>query len=171
MSKSEKDVWRWYGVLIDVAGHIKLRQYWVVQDGQGRFRAEVRNKGETGFQWGTRRIGDFAFTHLEGAMAAVREEMDRWSAVGYTTVREGEPPRPDYEVPTGHREGDRWWADVLGVDPDADEATVKRQWIHLMRTYHPDANGPEACLEAARLVNEAWQHVAKANRWDKWRVS
>ena len=166
MSESERDIWRWYGVLIDVTGHIKLRQYWVIQDGH-RYRAEVRNKGETGFQWGTRRIGDFAFTHLEEAMGAVREEMGTWSA-GYTTVREGEPPRPDYEAQTGHREGDCWWADVLGVDPDADEATVKRQWIRLVRMYHPDANGPEASMEKAGLVNEAWQHIAKANRWDKW---
>ncbi len=169
MSESERDLWRWYGVLIDVAGHIKLRQYWVIQDGRGRYRAEVRNKGETGFQWGTRRIGDVAFTLLEEAMAAVREEMGCWSA-GYATVREGEPPRPDFEVPTGHREGDHWWADVLGVDPGAGEAVVKRQWVHLMRTYHPDANGPDASLEKASLVNEAWQHIAKARQWDKWRM-
>lgn len=100
-------------------------------------------------------------------MAAVREEMSRWSA-GYTTVHEGEPPRVEYEVPTGHREGDHWWADILGVQPDADEAMVKAAWVHQVRMYHPDANGPEASLEKASLVNEAWQYIAKANRWDKW---
>lgn len=52
--------------------------------------------------------------------------------------------------------------DVLGVDPAASDAEIRRAYLALARRFHPDANpGGEARM---RAVNEAWAIVGDRER-------
>lgn len=44
--------------------------------------------------------------------------------------------------------------DVLGVAPDADDATVRRAFVTLARRHHPDISGGDA--SEMRAINDAW---------------
>lgn len=44
--------------------------------------------------------------------------------------------------------------DLLGVAPDADDATVRRAYVEQARRYHPDRAGGDAAR--MRAVNDAW---------------
>lgn len=44
--------------------------------------------------------------------------------------------------------------DVLGVAPDADDATVRRAFVTLARRHHPDLAGGSA--SQMRAINDAW---------------
>lgn len=56
---------------------------------------------------------------------------------------------------------------VLGLPPDADDATVKRTWRKLMSEHHPDRLGdlPEdlrrRAAERASAINAAWDEIKK----------
>lgn len=55
---------------------------------------------------------------------------------------------------------------VLGVDPSASDAEVRRAYLALARRFHPDANpGGEARM---RDVNEAWAILGDRDRRAAW---
>lgn len=63
--------------------------------------------------------------------------------------------------------GDRLY-DRLGVDPDATDAELRRAWLRLARTHHPDAHADPAARAAAeiemRSINEAWAVLGDPQR-------
>lgn len=59
--------------------------------------------------------------------------------------------------------------EVLGVDPDADAATVRRAWVAAARRHHPDLAGDGAAAREAaerrmQEVNEAWAVLGDPER-------
>jgi hypothetical protein len=163
--------WYWFGILVDQAGHYKLRQYHIRQHA-GDFIVESWSKGATGRLWTVRRIwqeGRNVFFTFEAAMARVEEEIAQWAA-GYIVVDYGEPPTADYErarsMPSGVADPD-WWAPILGVDPKADRSTVRAAYITLIRRYHPDSAhvSDETDVEKAQQVNAAWSFVQREKGW------
>ena len=59
--------------------------------------------------------------------------------------------------------------EVLGVDPDADAATIRRAWVAAARRHHPDVAGDDAAARAAaerrmQEVNEAWAVLGDPDR-------
>lgn len=58
--------------------------------------------------------------------------------------------------------------DVLGVAPDADDATVRRAFVTLARRHHPDLAGGDA--SQMRAINDAWATLgdpARRARYDR----
>lgn len=57
--------------------------------------------------------------------------------------------------------------EVLGVEPGADEETVKKAYRNLAKKYHPDryANSPmqETAAEKMKQINEAYDMITKGN--------
>jgi DnaJ-class molecular chaperone len=52
---------------------------------------------------------------------------------------------------------------TLGVDPDADAATVRAAYLRLMREHHPDHRpGDERAADAAREANAAYEVLGDA---------
>lgn len=59
--------------------------------------------------------------------------------------------------------------EVLGVDPEADAATIRRAWVAAARRHHPDVAGDDAAARAAaerrmQEVNEAWAVLGDPDR-------
>lgn len=51
--------------------------------------------------------------------------------------------------------GDEWWR-ILGVERDADEATIKNAYRALIRVHHPDAGGD---VEAFKRIDAAYKQA------------
>lgn len=93
----------------------------------------------------------------------------RWSdfadpldAIGarFAEARRETAPRQDGRPLSGD---DRASLKVLGLDTDADRATLRRRYSDLVRRYHPDRNGGDRSHETAlRSVIAAYQHLRKA---------
>jgi hypothetical protein len=52
--------------------------------------------------------------------------------------------------------------DVLGVGPSADDATLRRAYLHLARRHHPDREGGDAARMQA--INQAWATLSDPAR-------
>lgn len=148
--------WYWFGVYVDTAGHVKLRQVHVrkgrhFRAGRG-FHVEAWSKGIAGKWWQVRRLG-FAATFAD-AVAMAREYMVEWAA-GYATIDEGEPPRVEFDdaQPAGAADPD-WWAAVLRVDPSADPHEIKSAFRKRAKETHPDMGGS---ADEFRAVYAAWE--------------
>nr|WP_043368495.1 DnaJ C-terminal domain-containing protein [Cyanobium sp. PCC 7001] len=69
--------------------------------------------------------------------------------------------------PTPHAPPD-YWA-VLGLDPGADPASLKRAFRAQARRYHPDLNGNDPVAEERfKLVNEAYAVLSDPRRRTAW---
>ena len=56
----------------------------------------------------------------------------------------------------------RDYYEVLGVDKNADEATIKKAYRQLAKKYHPDANpGDKTAEEKFKEVQAAYQAIVK----------
>lgn len=61
-----------------------------------------------------------------------------------------------------------YWA-VLGLDPGADTATLKRAFRSQARRWHPDLNGNDPVAEERfKLVNEAYAVLSDPRRRQLW---
>ncbi len=58
----------------------------------------------------------------------------------------------------------RDYYEVLGVDRDADEKTIKRAFLKKARTLHPDVNKEAGAEEAFKEVNEAYSVLSDERR-------
>lgn len=160
------DRWYWFGVLIDSAGHVKLRQYHIRQAGN-LFRVVVWNKGIAGRIWQARDLG--LFGSFAEAKAHVKAHADQWSAA-YVEIDSGTPHSADYERaqrdPTGTADPN-WWASVLSVAPNADKTTVRKAYRTAALQYHPDskADGATPDAEAFMRVQSAWEYITKTRGW------
>jgi curved DNA-binding protein CbpA len=56
--------------------------------------------------------------------------------------------------------------EVLGVDPAASDAEIRRAYVALARRFHPDAN--PAGEDRMRAVNEAWAILGDRQRRREW---
>ena len=55
---------------------------------------------------------------------------------------------------------------VLGVEPTANDAEIRRAYLALARRFHPDANpGGD---ERMRAINEAWAILGDRERRSDW---
>jgi curved DNA-binding protein CbpA len=51
---------------------------------------------------------------------------------------------------------------VLGVDRDAELATIRRAYLSELRAYHPDLRpGDAAAEERTRQLNQAWEQIRR----------
>lgn len=159
--------WFWFGILIDSAGHVKLRQYHIRQTKNGRYRVAVWSKGIAGRIWQARDLG--LFMSFGAARAAVKEHADLWSAA-YVEIESGVPHSAEYEraqnEPTGTADPN-WWAVVLDVDPNADKAEVRKAYRRQAIQFHPDSKADGATPDANAFirVQSAWEYVSKARGW------
>jgi len=53
---------------------------------------------------------------------------------------------------------------ILGVDRNADEATIKKAYRKLARKFHPDMNKDSAAEEKFKEVNEAYEVLKDAEK-------
>jgi curved DNA-binding protein len=53
---------------------------------------------------------------------------------------------------------------ILGVEPDADTATIKTAYRRLARKYHPDVNPEEGAEDKFKEVAEAWEVLKDTTR-------
>lgn len=62
---------------------------------------------------------------------------------------------------------DQWLAAcrVLGVSPDADQDTVKKVYVRLVKLYHEAGEAPNP--EKAKEVNAAYQKICEEKGWRK----
>jgi len=58
----------------------------------------------------------------------------------------------------------RNYFEILGVDPDASPADLKRRYIRLAKEFHPDARGPDIPEFVIKTSNQIFDLVAKAYR-------
>lgn len=83
--------------------------------------------------------------------------------------KSGGQDRQRQEAPRGHRD-DAYYAKVLGIDPDADSAEIKRAWRDLIAKNHPDKvkTMSEAIQQFAHdqtvQINEAYDHFKRQGR-------
>lgn len=152
------DRYYWFGVLVDSAGHVKLRQVHVYAEyGGGSYIVEVWNRGIAGKLWYVRTacVSETFAQALEWA----KEHIASWS-FAYTTVEEGEPFSADRHSPQGAAHP-AWWADTLNVEPDADAQSVRKAFRERARETHPDLN-PELDGSEFRAVYAAWEYYQKS---------
>jgi predicted RNase H-like HicB family nuclease len=162
------DSWYWFGILVDRAGHVKLRQYHVRQQ-CGQWVVVSWSKGLAGKLWHVRSLETEAGIHCRfktfgEALAQAREMIDLW-ARGYVLIDEGEPPRPDYHQaqsqPSGVADPD-WWAAALGVPVDCDNDEAKAAFRQRAMETHPDRGGD---ADEFRRVFAAWEYVKEVRGW------
>jgi hypothetical protein len=53
---------------------------------------------------------------------------------------------------------------TLGIDPDADGATIRAAYLELMRRFHPDRHGGEADREKAQEITAAYEVLRDPDR-------
>jgi len=155
--------WYWFGVAVDSAGHVKLRQYHVVQDFlSGLWRVEGWSKGIAGKFW---HVTDFRGTYsFEMAVAAARRLVEQW-AQAYAFVEEGDfswardEAKQQTQAPSGAASPD-WWAEVLEVSPGAEAGEVRDAYRTQVRKYHPDSQADGATPDADQFirVHSAWEY-------------
>ncbi|PKI61716.1 hypothetical protein CRG98_017940 [Punica granatum] len=66
------------------------------------------------------------------------------------------------------------WYRILGVDPRADDDTVRKQYRKLALSLHPDKNKSVGADEAFKLVSQAWSSLSdrvKRAAYDQRRIS
>jgi curved DNA-binding protein CbpA len=56
--------------------------------------------------------------------------------------------------------GETDWYGILGVDPKANEQTIKKQYRKLALVLHPDKNKSIGCDGAFKLISEAWNFLS-----------
>ncbi|KAF2302661.1 hypothetical protein GH714_000639 [Hevea brasiliensis] len=74
----------------------------------------------------------------------------------------------------GRKYGEIDWYGVLGVDPLADEDTIRKHYRKLALTLHPDKNKSVGAEGAFKIVSEAWSFLsdkAKRSTYDQKRNS
>ena len=154
------DNWYWFGLLVDKAGHLKLRQVHVRRE-DGTWIAEAWSKGESGKLWHVNPLT--RSPRYDDAMNAARTFQTEFCAA-YFTVDEGAPfydHADAYTQPTGGAAPD-FWADVLGVAADDDEATVKAAFRRRAMETHPDQGGD---AEEFKRVYAAWEFARSEKGW------
>ena len=57
----------------------------------------------------------------------------------------------------------RDYYEVLGVDKNADDATIKKAYRKLAKKYHPDINKDPGATEMFTKVNEAYEFLTEEN--------
>ncbi|EFJ21274.1 hypothetical protein SELMODRAFT_107796, partial [Selaginella moellendorffii] len=60
--------------------------------------------------------------------------------------------------------GDHDWYAILGVDPRADDDSIRTQYRKMARLVHPDKNRMNGAEEAIKLVNEAMTILSDKNK-------
>jgi hypothetical protein len=159
-----RESWYWFGVLVDRAGGVKLRQYHVEFDHIiGAYRLWAWSKGLSGKLWYVcpkqHLSRDFVL-----AVDLAKEAIDRLTR-GYTVVDEGEPPTPRFDEQASQPQGmahPDWWAALLGVMPDAHEKEVRSAFRQKAKETHPDAGGDE---ELFKQVYAAWSYIKEQKGW------
>lgn len=68
----------------------------------------------------------------------------------------------NYTIPNYQSDAPDYYK-TLGVDRDAGEDEIRRSWIELMKSNHPDLAGAEAA-EAAKRINEAYGVLGNAEK-------
>lgn len=68
----------------------------------------------------------------------------------------------NYTIPNYQSDAPDYYK-TLGVDRDAGEDEIRRNWIELMKSNHPDLAGAEAA-EAAKRINEAYGVLGNAEK-------
>lgn len=72
----------------------------------------------------------------------------------------------NYTIPNYQSDAPDYYK-TLGVDRDAGEDEIRRNWIELMKSNHPDLAGAEAA-EAAKRINEAYGVLGNAEKRDAY---
>lgn len=63
----------------------------------------------------------------------------------------------------------RDYYEILGIDRNADEATIKRAYRELAMNYHPDRNpGDPHAVERMKEINEAYAVLSDAQRRQRY---
>ena len=63
----------------------------------------------------------------------------------------------------------RDYYEVLGVDKNADESTIKKAYYKMAKKYHPDANpGDKVAEEKFKEANEAYEVLSDATKKAKY---
>ncbi len=58
---------------------------------------------------------------------------------------------------------------ILGIEPNADEQTIKQTYRKLARQYHPDVNpGNKDAADKFKEINEAYQVVSNPEERKKY---
>jgi hypothetical protein len=133
--------WYWFGILIDKAEHLRMRQVHVRSDVSINWTVEVWSKGESGKLWRIEVLKS-RIPHQE-AIAKAKEYMAEY-CTAYYTVDEGEPYYADDQEPAASPAGGaspEFWADVLQVDPNASNAEIKSAFRKRAMETHPDQGG------------------------------
>ena len=155
--------WYWFGALVDTAGHVKLRQYHVVELDSGVCCGYAWSKGISGKLWYVRMVARGGF---EQCKQACRAHASHWSAA-YFEIDQGIPPQaeqaPRRDEPQGAADP-CWWAVVLGVDCDADKKAVRGAYRRRVMETHPDATGADTAQEFIK-VQSAWEYVKALKNW------
>ncbi|MGD9650752.1 MAG: LysM peptidoglycan-binding domain-containing protein [Candidatus Dadabacteria bacterium] len=72
----------------------------------------------------------------------------------------------NYTIPNYQSEAPDYYK-TLGVDREASEEEIRRNWIELMKSNHPDLAGSDAS-ERAKLINEAYGVVGNREKRDAY---
>jgi hypothetical protein len=161
--------WYWFGVLVDGAGHVKLRQYHARVFSHDSFICESWSRGIDCKLWYVRRFQErdgntLFFDTLAEAVAAIKAEIATW-AHAYVVVEEGEPPRPDFSQTRATCAGGadpNWWAAVLRVNETCGEDEVRSAFRARAMETHPDRGGD---ADEFRRVFAAWEYVKEVRGW------
>ncbi|MEZ4548171.1 MAG: DnaJ domain-containing protein [Thermodesulfobacteriota bacterium] len=72
----------------------------------------------------------------------------------------------NYTIPNYQSEAPDYYK-TLGVDREASEEEIRRNWIELMKSNHPDLAGSDAS-EKAKLINEAYGVIGNREKRDAY---
>jgi DnaJ domain len=130
---------------------------WNYCDGFSEADFEVQARAQACWERPTWRLGDWHTFRPEAAMAAFAEafgiEGDEQAGDNRSRQRQERPPPAATD--------DKALA-VLGLAPTATRAEIKARYKHLVKRYHPDANGGDRqAEERLKVINQAYSTLRK----------
>lgn len=114
------------------------------------FGCDIRVVSEIAMLSGTWRIADFDHPAADGSASTQKKQRKQQN--GHS--KHGEA------APQSQRGGTPW--EVLGIETDTDQATVKRVYRRLARQYHPDTNHSADATHQMQYLNEAYDSLMRS---------